>query len=75
MDGGFALVREGRVNWIIIRLRFFHRGGGGYVLNIAHRGASGRFPENTLRAFGAGPKRAPICASSTCNRPATARWS
>jgi glycerophosphoryl diester phosphodiesterase len=23
------------------------------VLNIAHRGASGRFPENTLRAFGA----------------------
>jgi glycerophosphoryl diester phosphodiesterase len=24
-----------------------------YVLNIAHRGASGRFPENTLRAFDA----------------------
>jgi glycerophosphoryl diester phosphodiesterase len=24
-----------------------------YVLNIAHRGASGRFPENTLRAFAA----------------------
>jgi glycerophosphoryl diester phosphodiesterase len=23
------------------------------VLNIAHRGASGRFPENTLKAFGA----------------------
>jgi glycerophosphoryl diester phosphodiesterase len=26
---------------------------GGQVLNIAHRGASGRFPENTLIAFGA----------------------
>jgi glycerophosphoryl diester phosphodiesterase len=25
----------------------------GHVLNIAHRGASGRFPENTLKAFGA----------------------
>jgi len=25
----------------------------GYVLNIAHRGASGRFPENTLKAFAA----------------------
>ncbi len=22
-----------------------------YVLNIAHRGASGRFPENTLASF------------------------
>ena len=27
--------------------------GEGQVLNIAHRGASGRFPENTLKAFGA----------------------
>jgi glycerophosphoryl diester phosphodiesterase len=29
------------------------RADGGCVLNIAHRGASGRFPENTLKAFGA----------------------